>query len=95
MGDRVMHTIHVNLVARMVAARAWSSRDVADQMPLVTQVAARIALPLGQVASAQKAGAPFSLRYWIAAKASTRTRKSGLANCGTGTVALSGEGGPK
>src|SRR5260370_9226891 len=33
--------------------------------------------------------------YLIAAKASTCTSRSGLANCRTGTVALFGEGGPK
>jgi hypothetical protein len=33
--------------------------------------------------------------YWILAKASTCTRKSESANCGTATVALVGEGGPK
>ena len=34
-------------------------------------------------------------RYRILANASTCTRKSGSANCGTETVALFGEGGPK
>jgi hypothetical protein len=34
-------------------------------------------------------------RYRILAKASTCTRKSGVANCGTWTVVLFGEGEPK
>ena len=34
-------------------------------------------------------------RYRTLAKASTCTRKSAPANCGTATVALFGEGGPK
>ena len=33
--------------------------------------------------------------YLIAAKASTCNKKSGLDNCGVGTILLLGEGGPK
>ena len=51
--------------------------------------------PLSWMLSYLKAISSISGAYLIAAKASTCSRKSGLDNCGAGTVLLSGEGGPK